>query len=172
MKTLKDRGFCWFKKVNWATNSFHSHILRHNQMKYNRLCMCLSSVVANWKLCWASSKSREQFVTEWDSRNKMTVTDKGNVKINSSGRGVGVRQKIRALSRKISTMERKDINGDIIKKIATFFVGVLFVSYSLRIFIHLFSLLYPSFQTTKAIQVWHFYLEFQFHLNFCWILEW
>ena len=83
----------------------------------------------------------------------MTETDEGNVKINSSGRGGGVGQKIRAFSRKISTMERKDINGDNIKKVATFFVGVLFVSYSLRIFIHLFSLLYPSFETTKAIQV-------------------
>ena len=83
----------------------------------------------------------------------MTEMDEGNVKINSSGRGEVVRQKIRAFSRKILTMERKDINRDIIKKIATFFVGVLFVSYSLRIFIHLFSLLYPSFQTTKAIQV-------------------
>ena len=57
----------------------------------------------------------------------MTETDEGNVKINSSGRGGGVRQKIRAFSRKISTMERKDINGDIIKKMATFFVAVLFV---------------------------------------------
>ena len=84
----------------------------------------------------------------------MTETDEDNVMINSSGRGGVVGQKIlRAFSRKISTMERKDINRDIIKKIATFFVGVLFVSYSLRIFIHLFSLLYPSFQTTKVIQV-------------------
>ena len=83
----------------------------------------------------------------------MTEMDEGNVKINSTGRGGGVRQKIRAFSRKISTMERKGINGDSIKKMATFFVGVLFVSYILRIFIHLFSLLYPSFQTTKAIQV-------------------
>ena len=83
----------------------------------------------------------------------MTEMDEGNVKINSTGRGGGVRQKIRSFSRKISTMERKDINVDIIKKMATFFLGFLFVSYSLRIFIHLFSLLYPSFQTTKAIQV-------------------
>ena len=83
----------------------------------------------------------------------MTETDGGNVKINACGRGGGVRQKIRAFSQKISTMERKDINGDIIKKMATFFVAVLFFNYSLRIFIHLFSLLYPSFQTTKAIQV-------------------
>lgn len=83
----------------------------------------------------------------------MTETDKSNRKISFSLEGVGVRQKIRAFSRKISTMERKDINSDIIKKMVTFFVGFLFVSYSLQIFVHLFSLLYPSFQTIKAIQV-------------------
>ena len=99
-------------------------------------------------------------MTEWESSNKMTETDKGNRKISFSLASVEVRQKIRAFSRKISTMERKDINSDIIKKMITFFLGFLFISYSIQIFVHLFSLLYPSFQTIKALQVWHIYFQF------------
>lgn len=82
----------------------------------------------------------------------MLEADNSNVKISSVRGGVGVRQKIRAFSRKISTMERKDIDPQILKKLATIFVGFFIVCYSIQIFVHLLSLLYPSFQTTKAIQ--------------------
>ena len=88
-----------------------------------------------------------------ESSIKMTGSDNSKIKTAFTGGGEGVRQRIKAFSRKISTMERKDINPDILKKLATLFVGFLIVSYSLQIFVHLLSLLYPSFQTTKAIQV-------------------
>ena len=89
----------------------------------------------------------------------MTVTEnktpsrvEQNIKTTSASRG-GVRHKIKVFSRKISTMETKDINPDILKRIGAFFVAFLIVSYSIQIFVHLFSLLYPAIQTTKAIQV-------------------
>ena len=94
-------------------------------------------------------------MTESESYIKMLEADNSNVKISSiRGGGVDVRQKIRAFSRKISTMERKDIDPQILKKLATIFVGFFIVCYSIQIFVHLLSLLYPSFQTTKAIQVY------------------
>ena len=95
-------------------------------------------------------------MTESESYIKMLEADNSNVKISSirGGGGVCVRQKIRAFSRKISTMERKDIDPQILKKLATIFVGFFIVCYSIQIFVHLLSLLYPSFQTTKAIQVY------------------
>ena len=94
-------------------------------------------------------------MTESESYIKMLEADNSNVKISSVRGGVGVRQKIRAFSRKISTMERKDIDPQILKKLATIFVGFFIVCYSIQIFVHLLSLLYPSFQTTKAIQVYN-----------------
>jgi len=97
------------------------------------------AVVANWK--------------ESESCIKMAEADNSNGKISSIRVGGGVRQKIRAFSRKISTMERKDIDPHILRKLATFIVGFFIVCYSIKIFVHLLSLLYPSFQTTKVIQV-------------------
>ena len=92
-------------------------------------------------------------MTESESCIKMTEADNSNVKISSIRGGGGGRQKIRAFSRRISNMERKDIDHHILKKFATFFVGFFIVCYSIQIFVHLLSLLYPSFQTTKVIQV-------------------
>jgi len=62
-------------------------------------------------------------------------------------------QKIKLISRKVSSFERQDIDSNFIKKLVISFVGFMLISYSIQIFFQLFPVIYPAYQTIKSLQV-------------------
>ena len=62
-------------------------------------------------------------------------------------------QKIKLISRKVSSFERQDIDSNLIKKLVISFVGFMLISYSIQIFFQLLPVIYPAYQTIKSLQV-------------------
>ena len=62
-------------------------------------------------------------------------------------------QKIKLISRKVSSFERQDIDSNLIKKLVISFVGFMLISYSIQIFLQLLPVIYPAYQTIKSLQV-------------------
>merc|ERR1711963_672086 len=58
-------------------------------------------------------------------------------------------QKIKLISRKVSSFERQDIDSNLIKKLVISFVGFMLISYSIQIFFQLLPVIYPAYQTIK-----------------------
>ena len=64
-------------------------------------------------------------------------------------------QKIKLISRKVSSFERQDIDSNLIKKLVISFVGFMLISYSIQIFFQLLPVIYPAYQTIKSLQVFN-----------------
>ena len=63
------------------------------------------------------------------------------------------RQTIRVVSRKISTMDTRDLDSKVLMKVVTVILGLVLLTYSVQLFLFMLPILYPAYQTIKSLQV-------------------